>query len=428
MAQTFSDALKAVAPTPDAPIGAPKPTVKKPLVAAAQKAADVSSNIVQSYEDKSPLPTFERAPLTPPTPPEPRFKNSDDIFSQMVPMLAIWGSLATRKPLVTAMTAFTAAQKAKQEGDAQAHKEQSDYAKQSLEYAMAVNKQNHEEYQEMLDSRKLNYQEKDSELKALAEKNRDAVLLEAIRTRGLDGAEDVMNKRKNASDHIGTGISEAAYQSFKQDPVNVMHAKARFEGMTPQAILGLRAGNELSKQTRMLDKLTMELYPEYDPAKSSIELKADTARATQFARTNAAQSAKIDAASNALDKAIPLAEQAMTSVDLTQYPSLNALQNRARQEGGKGNVAALNTAINAVASDYAAVIGRGNPQITDAVRTQALETINRNMSPEAMKAVFSMMRQETQNLKESIAQTSKEGIMGGTDTKSSSGWSVEKVK
>jgi hypothetical protein len=90
---------------------------------------------------------------------------------------------------------------------------------------------------------------------------------------------------------------------------------------------------------------------------------------------------------------IRVASDYSNSVDRSQYPTLNSIQNAIDKGTGGENIVALNTALNALVNSYARAINpRGVSTVSD--KNHAREIVNAAYSKGQLNTVFKVMDQE----------------------------------
>jgi hypothetical protein len=123
-----------------------------------------------------------------------------------------------------------------------------------------------------------------------------------------------------------------------------------------------------------------------------------TNKAAQFGR-NAAErtigttSANIQIASNEAKEMIGIVKEIVPKVNLTDYPSLNAIENAVSKGTGGVEIVQLNTALNALVNTYARAINpKGSPTVSD--KNHAREIINSALSKNQINGALDIMDKE----------------------------------
>jgi len=146
---------------------------------------------------------------------------------------------------------------------------------------------------------------------------------------------------------------------------------------------------------------------EMNPDANLKELNIDAMSAAAASKTLSVQQAKILTAANEADSMIKIVRNTSTKLNLTQYPSLNAIRNAVDKGTGGKEIVALNTAINALINAYARAINpNGVATVRDKNHAEAL--INSNLATGQLGAALDVMAQEMRAAIASPAETSKQ--------------------
>lgn len=151
--------------------------------------------------------------------------------------------------------------------------------------------------------------------------------------------------------------------------------------------LGLGLGNNANKQAVM--KRVAEKYPDLSLAQAQVQMISDKAAA----RTIGTTGGKIEFASESLGSMIPLARQASHDLDRSKYPSINSIENAVAQGSGDTKIVALNTYLNAVIADQAALFVRGGAT-TEGAREKAEKMANAALSQGQLDQYFDSVGNE----------------------------------
>lgn len=146
---------------------------------------------------------------------------------------------------------------------------------------------------------------------------------------------------------------------------------------------------------------------EMDPTANIKELNIDAMSATAASKTLSVQQAKILTAANEADNMIKIVRNTSTKLDLTQYPTINAIRNAVDKGTGGKEIVALNTAINALINAYARAINpNGVATVRDKNHAEAL--INSNLASGQLNAALDVMKEEMRAAIASPAETSRQ--------------------
>ncbi len=165
-----------------------------------------------------------------------------------------------------------------------------------------------------------------------------------------------------------------------------MFAKAVASG-APIGSLGLGYGNNANKDAVVAE--AAKLNPDIDLAGAQVDLIGRKAGARTVGNTTG----KIEFASESLASMIPLAKKASEDLDRTEYPTINAIQNSVEKGTGDTKIIALNTYLNAVIGDQAALFTRGGLS-TDAARAKAEGMANAALSKGQLNTYFDSVENE----------------------------------
>lgn len=394
----------------------------------------------------------ERKKIPSATPPqlekEPELKNFQtdpwQSFGSFAGVLATVGSLMTRRPLTNALNAGAAVMNAKSKGDYESYKSAFDRWKISSDNAYKMADWNQSQVKDLYERLKDNHSDLTAEMEVLAKATQDPGLEHAIKAMDLqnavasrDKAVIGLNKERDAiqlqhdlvTDKVQDWKEKNGVTEDKNVPSKVFHdsqleAKREVEAKGSQvqgpvtwseasiekAADGIHGGLRpniavpgLGKNNPNRDAAVArwaEKYPDDDMA----DIESGYAGKTSEARAVGTASGKLTLSANLLDKALPLARDAVKKVDLTRFPSINALENAARTHTGNPELAAANTALQTVMSDYSALIAR-NGTSTDATRGAARELVNQNMAKGQLNAVFDQMEKEKDQILEGVKET-----------------------
>lgn len=189
----------------------------------------------------------------------------------------------------------------------------------------------------------------------------------------LDNAKDANDIKANAQN---TTLSKEAIEAG---------ADSIHSGVPMSAITGM---GQAPDRRAILERYS-EKYPGENLSTGKVEMAGNMAGA----RTIGSSGGRIELAGQSLESMIPLAKDALSKIDLTQYPSLNALENAVRKGTGDPNIIAANTYLQAVAADHAALMVRGG-QGNVAAQEKARDMINANMAKGQTDAYFDAVQHE----------------------------------
>lgn len=187
-------------------------------------------------------------------------------------------------------------------------------------------------------------------------------------------------------------------------------ADALHKGASPASITGFGSA---ANRTAILNHFSQK-YPGENLGDAQIAMAGDKAGARKIG----AAGGQIELASQSLKSMIPLAKEAADKMDTTNYPSINAMKNAVAKGTGDKNIVTLNTYLNAVMADHAALLVRTGTS-TDAARQKAYDMANAAMSKGQLGAYFDAVNNEI-GAQESAVKEAKRVTYGGGSKSSSS--------
>lgn len=423
----------------------PKPTSESSIVSEGQKGVEDSVKKLDSLNPPPP-PQFKEAP---------KFETSDSVQQGYVSAIGVLGAIAsafTRRPMVNSMNSAAAVVGAMKAGDQEAFKQNMEKWKIDNENIKALSDYQQGIYKDILDNTKIGIDEKMGLLQAHASAFKDDAMISLSKQRNEMDAQQLLLDREKAQKtwdekavEIGQKTQEfndkqnlikeiikahpeytpeqkaqafakvmnpsvaAADIKAQNDPKNKVtltdsaiktYAKAIKNGIKPSA-LGLGYGNNANKTA------VMNAVSESDPNFDMAAAEAGYGGTQQEARTVGLNAGKITLAANSLDRQIPIAKEAAKNVDLGQFQDLNSLENYASSHTGDPNITKLNASLQAVVSDYAAIMVRGGAPTVES-REAARQMVNQNMSEGQLDGFFDQVEKEKDAQIEAIKDTKKE--------------------
>ena len=159
-----------------------------------------------------------------------------------------------------------------------------------------------------------------------------------------------------------------------------------------QAILDGRVPiSRVNSRTAPLFETALQVDPQADLT----AINVGQLGAAAGARTAGTTTANIEIASDEANRMIGVLRGVIPTVNLTNYPSINAIQNAVSKGTGGVEVVKLNTAINSLINSYARAINpRGQPTVSD--KNHAREVINNAMSNGQLEGTLQVMEAEMQ--------------------------------
>lgn len=368
-------------------------------------------------------------PNLPPAPLQQDYTRSPmEAFGSGAGFLATFGSMLTRRPLTNALNAGTAVMNAYKAQDATAFSTAFDKWKKESDNAWKIAEWDNKQYKDLLDK-----DSDDIRLHALSTKNttmlaalqakmQDQTIKDSERNRleaqkGTQTIVDYVGEQEKKARESGMSDSdiilakpkwfgEAISASKGTSSASPSWSDAAIEKAADAVAGGVRLnvaapgiGKNNPNRDAVMNKLA-EKYPDINLA----DIEAEYAGTTSENRSVGTASGKLKLSANLLHKAIPLARDAVSKIDLTNYPSLNALENAYRTQTGNPEISAAYVALQTVMSDYSALIAR-NGVSTDSTRAAAHELINKNMASGQLNSVFDQMEKERDNILGAVQDT-----------------------
>lgn len=424
MQQSFEDVLSQLDSGDDKPQSSMPTVSKKSLKAAAPEIkAKVDENkqlgdeVYRTTEGEVPKPRM----IEPPAPPKVEYGSPMEALQQMGPMLAIWGSLGTRKPMTTAMSAFANAVQSQQKGDVENYKLKHQEYQDNLKHALEENKQSTDIYKAIIDDKKSSITEKLALIKSNSATLKDPMIAAAAANGDMAQVYDLIGKRGKASGHLEGATTEGQEKAFKdwaKRPENIAAANDYFAGVPVSQLVrgtGKTAGAELQK----IKRLAAEIHGGEGIANSKLDYTEKTAES----RTLGNKSANINLARNTLDVTAPLLLEKLSKVDPGKYPTINAIKNEAARQNGDPAIKGLDLIVTTFSNDYAALSRRG-ALTTDSSQKAATELANPNLPTAQMLEIVKTALQESAAIKQGI-ERSKEDITGKKSSKYTKGQIIE---
>jgi hypothetical protein len=321
----------------------------------------------------------------------------------------------------TALKAFGAGMKGFNEGSQQAFDDAYKTWEGNTKAALDNNKMVLEKYNAVLNDRALTVQEAEQKIKLIAFEHQDQMMIDADR---FDLMAALVTAKVKAETNLSDYDTKLKMQKKIWDEKNNEKKADKLEPSIDQDTADFAADQLLAG-----DKSGLSNYGRGEKATANLALIHSTVQKraadkvisggdlakinAQFAgqvseaRAIGTASGKIELAANSLDESLPLLEDAMKGVDLSQFPDINSVENYARQHAGEPNIVKLNTALQTTVSDYSTLIAR-NGQRTDATDAAAKHLANVSMSNGQLQAFIDQVKKE-RNAQLRATKKTKEG-------------------
>lgn len=223
--------------------------------------------------------------------------------------------------------------------------------------------------------------------------------------------ERIMDAEKLKKEQADIELSKERKEALKRgeisgtlDVEDTQSAGAQIAAGMPitQVIPGLGKGAVGKREAARKEGIRqiMEETPGMTPTEAGIELAqrqidyaASKTGRMQQERTVGATAANISMASSEARKMVAIVKDVSAKMDLTEYPSINAVENAVSKGTGGREIVRLNTALNSLVNTYARAINpKGVPTVED--KKEARIVINNAMSHGQILAVLDVMDQE----------------------------------
>ena len=187
---------------------------------------------------------------------------------------------------------------------------------------------------------------------------------------------------------------ETATGKFSPDTIEMLANTYRQTGTLPPLGMGKASANVKNQILTRATELGMAGGLTAEQAASDIKQnKSELAGATAGQRTMGTQTANIQMASNEAKTMIGIVGKIADTINPTEYPSLNAIENAIAKGTGDPKIVQLNTSLNALVNSYARAINpKGVATVSD--KTHARDIINNAMSKGQLNAALGVMNQE----------------------------------
>jgi hypothetical protein len=369
-----------------------------------------------------------------PQAPDTRIKNPLQVFQSGASILGLLGSMFTRRPLVTAMNAASAAIKGYAEGDKDAAERAHKSWKDSLEQAVAQNQAEMDQYNVLLQDSKLSMDERAAQLQAIAAQNNDQNMLAALRSGEPQMAFEILDGRQKAAQSLSGMLIQA--QQFEQSQALErarLDEQRRYHDSLGGASLGMDDDtiNMLAQQYLSGDRTALQGLGQ---GRAGAAIRAQVLqRANQLAQSqgNANPDIALNRATYAADaKTLSQMQNYISRADTFQsvflknvqqvkkyseagvagsIPALNKWIQAGRKATGDPDVAAFDAAIKTASREYARIMSgpTSNAQLTVSAQANADEMLSNVMNKEQLEAVITVMEQDINNSIQSADETMK---------------------
>lgn len=360
-----------------------------------------------------------------PRAPDQSPRDPKQVFQQNSTILAMLGSLFTRKPLVTAMNAAAAAMKGYAEGDKDAAERAHKTWKDSLEAAVAQNQAEMDQYNLLMQDTSLTLEDRNAQLAGLAASNNDQNMLAALKSGAPDMQYNLLQGRQKSAESL-TGMLIQSQQFEQQqalerekmaeteryhaqltgtatgsgplDPETVQMLAQQYISGDPSALSGLGSGRMgLMARKQVLDFAAKSQQGGATPdiALSRAGYAADKATLKQMQN----YISRADTFQSVFLKNINQVKKYSQAGVAGEVPVINKWIQAGRRATGDPDVAAFDAAIRTAGREYARIMSgpTSNAQLTVSAQATADEMLSPNMNADQLQAVINVMEQDIQN-------------------------------
>lgn len=347
--------------------------------------------------------------MDPPKPPEQQYSNPIDAFKGIMPVFAIFASMATRHPLKTAMTSMASAMEAFHNGETEKFKLEQENYKDKMDYSLNYNKKMLDSYKAIIDSRELDINEKTAALTTQMKIFDDWKGLAEFQAKGSSGLFEHFNAQMKMYEQMETAHTKMMNEMAKntpqisEDDARHIAGRALLDSTALQKSLGY--GDSVDKRyvTHEMVKLQKELgLSDGDVVAMQAGTKASSAALNNVTK----QYTMISAFEQNMEKNMKVTESLMEKGKGTAAgPVINRWLQAGRVATGDPDVKAFNDSIRTVAGEYAKISSgsTGAAGASDTATARADDMISAIDSPAAVHKVFNdVMRPDARNRTSSL--------------------------
>lgn len=202
------------------------PLMQKLQAAQDQKAAinAATAKTVEANMDErkqimaEPLPPMPKAPVLEkiaPAPTQPP-KSPLKVMAQMLPLIAAIGSAKTQTSAAAALNAGASALNAIHEGDVEKAKQARQEWLDHMQVTLANNQITSQEYMNLINDRKMSWEDKQARLSTLAAANQDAIMLASLRSPDISSITNLIDMRDKTAKQLQDIYQHAQEQQLAE--------------------------------------------------------------------------------------------------------------------------------------------------------------------------------------------------------------------
>lgn len=359
-----------------------------------QKSAEQAPIIDKAMQTaQQPIPGSPQLQKAPAPVPKEDLSEAQNWMTAIAAFSGLAGAFS-RQHATTALNAFSAGMKGFKEGKEasveEAHKQWDEANKAALENNKALRDQ----YEDILNNRKLTQDQQLQQIQLIAAKYQDQLTYQAAEAKNMILLSKVLESQAAAHEKAAEAWEKirhkenedaksdmAEYDEWKTDQASINKADAYAKGVGPSELVkGM--GKNSGKQLDYIIKLASERHPDLDISKATIDYSGKKREAAAIA----ARSAPAKIAVKEMDKLSQPMVDAIEKLDPTNYPDLNSLRNAYEKKTGGPEVVRAALAVQEFKTAFTNLMVR-NGVPTDAARGKADELMDKNFSLDQIEAV-----------------------------------------
>lgn len=322
-----------------------------------------------------------------------------------------------------ALKAYAAGLKGVQEGNQQAFDNSLKEWQANTKAILDDNKTELDKFKTVMDDRSLTEQEASDAIKVIAAEHQDSIMIDAkdleqqmklydIREQQAARLQEHTEKQQEKADAIkdATWTPEEQLQYAQQwnagDKAGVT-AAARAAG--PAGGMNINGIKKMAADMNIKNGVTGEMQANIDS-----QYAAKRAGMSQEQRSIGLRAGPTLVGSAELESLIPATKESVKKLDLTKYPSVNALINSAEYQNGDPDIVEAATNIQEVQNAYASILKRGGQQ-TDAANAAAEHLVNIGMAEGQVDRILDTMSANAARIMKGVSNA-KAGRVGDAPT------------
>ncbi len=364
-----------------------------------QKAIDHQTKLAGDLA--APLPMDAPPPSALPPLPKKEPNNPASAFTTVLGAFAALAPLFTRRPLINTLTSFAGVVKGYHQGQQENRAYEMQRFNASYKEAMERHKEQMDQYNAVLNDRKLSVDEKIAQLSALGNATRDEVMLGQLDQGGVKAVASLLTERARLGEMVGLA---KARMDAQREMVQGAITPEVVQGNAYQYISGvplsqIRSGwGQLGSQIGLATQNAAYKILEDDGMSSAQAGEFLAAQQQRYRAGNHAALQIAKATATVAQGAAELSNLTPTVLSLIdqigiRFPDANLGLQWLRNHTGDPVAAQLASLWPDVTTAWELVNARGSAGgVTDTVRRTIADALNRGMSPAQAKAVFGQLQ------------------------------------